>query len=77
VRANVDSPEDARRARVRRRGRRALRTEHIAADRQPKMRAMFMVDDEAGRRAGAPTHVQRCRELGASYTQAAKRKNYR
>ena len=54
VRANADTPEDARRAR--RFGAQGIglcRTEHMfmAADRQPKMRAMVMADDEAGRRA--------------------------
>ncbi len=54
VRANADTPEDARRAR--RFGAQGIglcRTEHMfmAADRQPKMRAMIMAEDEAGRRA--------------------------
>jgi pyruvate,orthophosphate dikinase len=54
VRANADSPEDADRAR--RFGAEGIglcRTEHMfmAAERQPKMRAMIMADDDAGRRA--------------------------
>jgi pyruvate,orthophosphate dikinase len=54
VRANADTPEDARRAR--RFGAEGIglcRTEHMfmAADRQPKMQSMIMADDEAGRRA--------------------------
>ena len=54
VRANADTPEDAGRAR--RFGAEGIglcRTEHMfmAADRQPKMRAMIMAEDEAGRRA--------------------------
>jgi pyruvate,orthophosphate dikinase len=54
VRANADSPEDAIRAR--RFGAEGIglcRTEHMfmAAERQPKMRAMIMADDEAGRGA--------------------------
>jgi pyruvate,orthophosphate dikinase len=53
VRANADIPADARRAR--RFGAQGIglcRTEHMfmAPDRQPKMRAMIMADDEAGRR---------------------------
>ncbi|HEY2650455.1 MAG TPA: pyruvate, phosphate dikinase [Solirubrobacteraceae bacterium] len=54
VRANADTPEDARRAhRFGAEGIGLCRTEHMfmAADRQPKMRAMIMADDEAGRRA--------------------------
>ena len=54
VRANADTPEDAHRAR--RFGAEGIglcRTEHMfmATDRQPKMRAMIMAEDEAGRRA--------------------------
>jgi pyruvate,orthophosphate dikinase len=54
VRANADVPADARRAR--RFGAQGIglcRTEHMfmAPDRQPKMRAMIMADDDAGRRA--------------------------
>jgi pyruvate,orthophosphate dikinase len=54
VRANADTPDDALRAR--RYGAEGIglcRTEHMfmAADRQPKMRAMIMAADEAGRRA--------------------------
>jgi pyruvate,orthophosphate dikinase len=54
VRANADTPEDARRAR--RFGAEGIglcRTEHMfmAADRQPKMQRMIMAGDEAGRRA--------------------------
>jgi pyruvate,orthophosphate dikinase len=54
VRANADTPEDATRAhRFGAEGIGLCRTEHMfmAADRQPKMRAMIMADDEAGRRA--------------------------
>ena len=54
VRANADTPEDAARAhRFGAEGIGLCRTEHMfmAADRQPKMRAMIMADDEAGRRA--------------------------
>ena len=54
VRANADTPEDARRAReLGAEGIGLCRTEHMfmAADRQPKMRAMVLADDEAGRRA--------------------------
>jgi pyruvate,orthophosphate dikinase len=54
VRTNADTPEDARRAR--RFGAEGIglcRTEHMfmAADRQPKMRAMIMAEDERSRRA--------------------------
>ncbi|HEX8074042.1 MAG TPA: pyruvate, phosphate dikinase [Thermoleophilaceae bacterium] len=54
VRANADAPADARRAR--RFGAEGIglcRTEHMfmAADRQPKMRAMIMADGEEERRA--------------------------
>jgi pyruvate, orthophosphate dikinase len=54
VRANADTPEDARRARdFGAEGVGLCRTEHMfmAADRQPKMQAMIMADDEVGRRA--------------------------
>jgi pyruvate, orthophosphate dikinase len=54
VRANADTPDDAKRAhRFGAEGIGLCRTEHMfmAADRQPKMRAMIMADDEAGRRA--------------------------
>src|SRR4029079_17244720 len=54
VRANADTPKDARRAReFGAEGVGLCRTEHMfmAADRQPKMQAMIMADDEAGRRA--------------------------
>jgi pyruvate,orthophosphate dikinase len=54
VRANADTPEDASRAhRFGAEGIGLCRTEHMfmAADRQPKMRAMIMATDEAGRRA--------------------------
>ena len=54
VRANADTPEDARRAReFGAEGIGLCRTEHMfmAADRQPKMRAMIMAEDEADRRA--------------------------
>jgi pyruvate, orthophosphate dikinase len=54
VRANADTPEDAMRAhRFGAEGIGLCRTEHMfmAADRQPKMRAMIMAGDEAGRRA--------------------------
>jgi pyruvate, orthophosphate dikinase len=53
VRANADTPEDAARARaLGAEGIGLCRTEHMfmAEDRQPKMRAMIMADDEAGRR---------------------------
>jgi len=54
VRANADTPEDATRAhRFGAEGIGLCRTEHMfmATDRQPKMRAMIMAEDEAGRRA--------------------------
>ena len=54
VRANADTPDDARRARAfGAEGVGLCRTEHMfmAADRQPKMQRMIMADDEAGRRA--------------------------
>ncbi|MFL5819043.1 MAG: pyruvate, phosphate dikinase [Conexibacter sp.] len=54
VRANADTPEDARRAReYGAEGIGLCRTEHMfmAADRQPKMRAMIMAEDEDARRA--------------------------
>ena len=54
VRANADTPEDARRAReFGAEGIGLCRTEHMfmAADRQQKMQSMIMADDEAGRRA--------------------------
>ena len=54
VRANADIPADARRARAYgAEGIGLCRTEHMfmAADRQPKMRAMIMADEEADRRA--------------------------
>jgi pyruvate,orthophosphate dikinase len=54
VRANADTPEDAVRAReYGAEGIGLCRTEHMfmAADRQPKMRAMIMAEDEPARRA--------------------------
>ena len=54
IRANADTPEDARRAReYGAEGIGLCRTEHMfmAPDRIPKMRAMVMAADEAGRRA--------------------------
>jgi pyruvate,orthophosphate dikinase len=54
VRANADTPEDARRAQgFGAEGIGLCRTEHMfmAADRMPKMQHMIMADDEAGRRA--------------------------
>jgi pyruvate,orthophosphate dikinase len=54
IRANADTPEDARRARgFGAEGVGLCRTEHMfmAADRQPKMQRMIMAGDEAGRRA--------------------------
>jgi pyruvate,orthophosphate dikinase len=54
VRANADTPEDARRAReLGAEGIGLCRTEHMfmAADRQPKMRAMIMADNPQARRA--------------------------
>ncbi|MET0686930.1 MAG: pyruvate, phosphate dikinase [Solirubrobacteraceae bacterium] len=54
VRANADTPEDARRARAfGADGIGLCRTEHMfmAAERQPKMQRMIMADDEAARRA--------------------------
>jgi pyruvate, orthophosphate dikinase len=54
VRANADTPDDARRARAfGAEGIGLCRTEHMfmAADRQPKMQSMIMAGDEAGRRA--------------------------
>ncbi|MGH2948097.1 MAG: pyruvate, phosphate dikinase [Solirubrobacteraceae bacterium] len=53
VRANADTPEDARRAReLGAEGIGLCRTEHMfmVEDRQPKMRAMIMASDEDGRR---------------------------
>jgi pyruvate,orthophosphate dikinase len=53
VRANADTPEDARRAiEFGAEGIGLCRTEHMfmAADRQPKMRAMIVAEDEGGRR---------------------------
>jgi pyruvate,orthophosphate dikinase len=53
VRANADTPRDARRAReLGAHGIGLCRTEHMfmAEDRQPKMRAMIMAEDTAGRR---------------------------
>src|SRR5262245_20885302 len=53
VRTNADTPEDAARAReLGAEGIGLCRTEHMfmAEDRQPKMRAMIMASDEAGRR---------------------------
>ncbi|HUA43995.1 MAG TPA: pyruvate, phosphate dikinase [Solirubrobacteraceae bacterium] len=52
VRVNADTPKDARRARdLGAEGIGLCRTEHMfmAADRQPKMRAMIMAEDKAGR----------------------------
>jgi pyruvate, orthophosphate dikinase len=54
VRANADTPEDARRAReLGAEGIGLCRTEHMfmAEDRHPKMRAMIMAEGEADRRA--------------------------
>ncbi len=54
VRANADTPEDAARAHVfGAEGIGLCRTEHMfmAADRQPKMRAMIMAHDDVGRKA--------------------------
>jgi pyruvate,orthophosphate dikinase len=54
VRANADTPEDARKAReFGAEGIGLCRTEHMfmAADRQPKMRAMIMAESEEDRRA--------------------------
>ena len=54
VRANADTPTDARRAReFGAEGIGLCRTEHMfmSADRQPKMRAMIMAGDDAGRAA--------------------------
>jgi pyruvate,orthophosphate dikinase len=54
VRANADTPRDAARAReLGAEGIGLCRTEHMfmAEDRQPKMRAMIMAEDEAGRSA--------------------------
>ena len=54
VRANADTPRDAARARkLGAEGIGLCRTEHMfmAADRQPKMRAMIMAEDGSGRRA--------------------------
>src|SRR3954463_15062167 len=53
VRANADTPEDAKRAReLGAQGIGLCRTEHMfmAEDRQPKMRAMIMAEDVDGRR---------------------------
>ncbi len=60
VRANADTPGDARRAReFGAEGIGLCRTEHMfmAADRQPKMRAMIMAETEEERRA-ALSHLQ-------------------
>src|SRR5262249_59515534 len=57
VRANADTPEDAKKARELGAERIGLcRTEHMfmAEDRQPKMRAMIIADDEDGRRQALP-----------------------
>jgi pyruvate,orthophosphate dikinase len=54
VRANADTPDDARKARdFGAEGIGLCRTEHMfmAADRQPKMRAMIMAEEETERRA--------------------------
>jgi pyruvate,orthophosphate dikinase len=54
IRANADTPEDARRAReLGAEGIGLCRTEHMfmATDRQPKMRAMIMADDRHSRQA--------------------------
>ena len=54
VRTNADTPEDARRAReLGAEGIGLCRTEHMfmAADRQPKMRAMIMAEDRQARQA--------------------------
>jgi pyruvate, orthophosphate dikinase len=54
VRANADTPADARRARrLGAEGIGLCRTEHMfmADDRQPRMRAMIMADEESSRRA--------------------------
>ena len=54
VRTNADTPEDARKARAfGAEGIGLCRTEHMfmAADRQPKMRAMIMAEEESERRA--------------------------
>ncbi|HLY48507.1 MAG TPA: pyruvate, phosphate dikinase [Solirubrobacteraceae bacterium] len=54
VRANADTPRDAKRARdLGAEGIGLCRTEHMfmAEDRQPKMRAMIMAEDGTGRRA--------------------------
>jgi pyruvate,orthophosphate dikinase len=54
VRANADTPDDARRARTfGAEGIGLCRTEHMfmAADRQPKMQRMIMAEDEPARRA--------------------------
>jgi pyruvate,orthophosphate dikinase len=54
IRANADTPEDARRARAfGAEGVGLCRTEHMfmAADRQQRMQRMIMADDETGRRA--------------------------
>jgi pyruvate,orthophosphate dikinase len=54
VRANADTPDDARRARdFGAEGIGLCRTEHMfmAADRHPKMRAMILADEEEARRA--------------------------
>ena len=56
VRANADTPEDAAKAReFGAEGIGLCRTEHMfmAADRQPKMRAMIMAETEEDRRQGA------------------------
>ena len=53
MRANADTPEDAKKAReLGAEGIGLCRTEHMfmAEDRQPKMRAMIMADDEEERR---------------------------
>ena len=56
MRANADTPDDARKAReLGAQGIGLCRTEHmfIAEDRQPKMRAMIMADDTESAQSGA------------------------
>ena len=67
VRANADTPEDARRAReLGAEGVGLCRTEHMfmAADRQPKMRALVLADDEAG---AAPRSTRCCRSSSGDF----------
>ena len=76
VRANADTPEDARRAReLGAEGVGLCRTEHMfmAADRQPKMRALVFADDEAG----PPSSARRASAAAAARLRRAVRRDGR